>query len=187
VLSVFIVAAIFAALLALLNILISVGVITAWRNPSAAQKRTFIRFLRSWVLIPFFGFLVLCSWVFSMTFIVGWTMTADSCVDSPDERVQALLEEHGDSIDTVVKQFLLYYIQGCPADQVPSDLLAQVSEIQGVFSNVLTFINRFDENTAAEFQQQCGSDPTILTNLGKLNKYFSRITFFGQITVAYFS
>jgi hypothetical protein len=184
--AVFIVAAVFASLLALLNILISVGVITAWRNPSAARKRSFTRFLRSWVLIPLFGFLVICSWIFSMVFIVGSTMAADTCVDSPDERVQALLEIHGDSIDTVVKQFLLYYIQGCPADQVPSDLLTKVSEIQDVFKNVLTFINRFDENTAAEFQQRCGSDPSILTDLGKFNdRNFSNI-FLGLSTVSHF-
>lgn len=72
----------FAILLAALSLLIIYGVISAWRQE---QKHCLTSFVRGWLIVPLFTFLVVMSWIFSMLFVIGSLSTADACYNSPDQ------------------------------------------------------------------------------------------------------
>jgi len=86
----------FAILLAILNICIVVGVILAWRGKQERNRcGKFVSCIRSWVVIPLYIFLVIVSWIFSMVFVMGSTVAADWCYNSPDTNVLVSLQYFG--------------------------------------------------------------------------------------------
>ena len=102
---------------------------------------------------------VVISWVFSMVFIIGSTAAADLCVDSPDDRVAAMVIRYGDfqgvrpmsnstgtfdirnvDGDSLILLFLLYYIEGCPVDSAPQDLIDSLTRVLTVLDKSVDLV-----------------------------------------------
>lgn len=101
-------AMIFSLLLSCLCFYIMVGVISKYRPMSAC--------LRSWVVFPAFILLVVLSFVFSVIFIIGSMTLADLCIDSPDDRILAILNRFEEELSPVTVDFISFYISrkyGC--------------------------------------------------------------------------
>lgn len=160
----------FAMLLLVLCLIISYGVIEAWCGFSKKQKcLKLFAMLRHWLLLPIFVILVILTWIFSTLFIVGSTVASDMCIDSPNQRVEAVLIEYGDftpgqqDARSIILSFLLYYVQGCPADSVPEDFLNQITDVLEVLQTEISFVE--DSLADAGFFGVCGVDPaSVLTD-----------------------
>jgi len=91
----FVIAAVFAGLLGLMDIVMMIGIVLAWNKKlkgNCLQKC--LSCVRNWFFVPIFVVLVVLCFIFSMVFIIGSTVTADMCVDSPDPKLQVRFEGH---------------------------------------------------------------------------------------------
>ena len=188
------VAATFAAILSVLCLLIAYGVVEAWcgctKNRNCILR--LFKYLRHWLLLPMFILFVVISWVFSMVFIIGSTAAADLCVDSPDDRVAAMVIKYGDfqgmnpminstgSVDfsnidseSLMLLFLLYYIQGCPDDSSPQGFIDSITGVLTVLDDTVALIANAvsDINLPAV----CGSDPIDLLTSDDTNVFENTI------------
>jgi hypothetical protein len=66
--------------------------------------------LQSRLLFPTFVFLVVISFVFAIGFIFGSIGIADACVDSPDDKILAVLHHYLDQISPIIYEFVLLYL-----------------------------------------------------------------------------
>jgi hypothetical protein len=154
-------------LMAVCTILILNGVIMAWQNKlrGTCWQRTTSCF-RGWFIVPLFVFLLIVGWVFSMVFVMGYTATSDFCYNSPDENVQAVLEQYKDkfSSNSIVYPTLMYYVSGCPqtsrifqtGEKFISLLLSYLEEATKGIDLIAT-----QADTVAA---GCGTDPDTLRN-----------------------
>jgi hypothetical protein len=167
--SAFIVAAVFAALLALLNVLIIYGVIYEWKGKQrhhACSKAT-VQLVRSRIIIPIFGGLVFFCWIFSMVFVVGSLMTADTCYGGPDDRVASLLLEFGDFWDSFIIRAAVFYILGCPVGQnmEPDELIEKANNIKASIMDAVTMASATtSEGADLIFEETCGISPLIVSS-----------------------
>jgi hypothetical protein len=98
----------FSMALCIVTMLIMISVSLAWRRQLTPRYICF----RSYIVVPSFVVLVLLGWIFSMIFVVATLVTSDLCVDSPDDKILSMLQELKGDFDSVVYNFLVYYIQG---------------------------------------------------------------------------
>jgi hypothetical protein len=92
----------FQICLAVMSVLIVFGILSG--TPKAVQC------LRSWVLIPIFTVFVVLSFVFCLTFLFGSIVLADMCVDSPDAKIQVLLDRFQEDLSPILVEFANFYI-----------------------------------------------------------------------------
>ena len=161
------IASVFAILLLVANIIISHGIIVAWRRETSPPKyKCFTKMLgmaRHWLMVPVFVFLVVMSWMFSMIFIIGSIAAADLCYGSPDKTVLALLEQGIVPVDGIVQRLSIYYVKGCPTDLVPDELSRTVNEILTSADMAASMAsNFFDEEVYETFTATCGSDTSFI-------------------------
>jgi hypothetical protein len=96
------VAMVFSWVLASLCVWIMVGV--------ACRMPAILKCLQSWILVPIFSLLVVCSFVFSIVFVIGSMALADLCVDSPDPRIMIILNRFRDTLSPILVEFASFYI-----------------------------------------------------------------------------
>jgi uncharacterized membrane protein YqhA len=163
----FAVATVFAVMLLIANLVISHGIIVAWRRETAPPKyeccSKIMRLARHWLMVPFFVFLVVMSWIFSMVFIIGSIATADLCYGSPDDTVLAVLKKDVLPLDSVIRDLFIFYVEGCPDYGVPDDLSNKVNSILNYadeVSNVAFGLQ--DEAFVERFVETCGNDTSVL-------------------------
>ncbi len=159
----FAIASAFAVLLLVANIIISHGIIEAWRRETSPQKyKCFTKMLdmtRHWLMVPVFVFLVVMSWMFSMIFVIGSIAAADLCYGSPDETVLTLLEQDIVPVDGIVQRLLIFYVKGCPTDLVPDDLSRTVNEILTSADMAASMASNFyDKEVYEAFTATCRND-----------------------------
>jgi len=160
----FYVAAAFAALLGVLNLVISSGVVLAWTGRLRGNIwRRIYGIVRNWMILPIFVFLVLVSFIFSMVFIIGSIASADTCYGSPDNNVNYFLVANRDRFATVVYAFLQYWVGGCVKDLVPSEIQSQVNAIGSFTQRLLDFVAMVASQSPEELVRTCGSNATIAT------------------------
>jgi hypothetical protein len=164
----FYIAAVFGGLLALLNIIISYGVILAWRDKLTGNCwRTFIGGIRHWFVLPLFVFTVLICFIFSMVFVIGSIGMADMCVDSPDDRLVKLLNANEDLFATAIYKFALYYVGGCKEVDVPVDIQVQIGILLRLLTKVTDVVRRLESTDSITFEDVCGRDPVVFTTLAR--------------------
>jgi hypothetical protein len=83
-----------------------------------------LKTVRSFAMIPLFLLFVVLGWVFSTVFITATIGMADVCINTPDEAMLSILKRTEDEFRTnsVVYDFLEYYVRGCPVTAAPQDL-----------------------------------------------------------------
>ncbi len=92
-------------------------------HPLAAR----FKWVRSYLMIPTFLLLVVLGWVFSTSFVVLSIGASDVCIDGPESTVLTILDNVQANFQTdVVYGFLVHYVRGCPAEEVPKDLEQRV-------------------------------------------------------------
>lgn len=159
----FIAASVFSILLMVLNWFVAYGIIVAWRQqPKITCLRRILLVLRHWLLVPTFVFFVVMSWIFSMIFIIGSIMTADMCVNSPDDRMVSLLQTAGTFVDPLVLKLLIFYIKGCPVTNIPDELIQQFNNTVQVYRHAVAFADQMANALAISFQATCGTDPNLM-------------------------
>ena len=100
----------FSLTLAILSFVMMIGVVLAWYR----RTPTVFYYARSFIMVPLFILMVLCSWIFSMVFVIGSMALADTCVDSPDGIILKVLDDvrEREDISSIIVDFLVYYISG---------------------------------------------------------------------------
>lgn len=86
-----------------------------------------------------------------------------------------------DSTDTVILDFLLFYIRGCPAGTSPNPYLEQISSVTDTLSTVHTFLD--DIAIDASFDVVCGSDSLRLAASGVTVAFQQTLCDFGKALV----
>lgn len=165
---VFPVAVVSAILHAFITIMVCYGVVLAWKRQDDEQHvcRLILNILRSCLLVPFFAFLTLLSFVFTLIFVIGSLVTADFCVDSPDSRVSGLIEEKEDRFSSSVFYFLtLYYVDGCPDGAAFQELEFAWDAILKIGQTVLDLANALEGLSPEEYQQVCGVQKSTFKSL----------------------
>jgi len=155
----FYLAAVFAGLLALLDVLMMVGIILAWKkklNEISCQKCFTV--LRDRVFILVFLFLVTLSFVFSMVFVIGSTASADMCVDSPDPKLQAFIDSNRDDFTTLFNELATFYLSGCSLENVPPTLRTFINYYLRIVQSLFSFISNLADENEEEFKEICGPD-----------------------------
>lgn len=71
-----------------------------------------IGFLKNVFLVPSFTFLVVISFIFSLTFILGSMAVADLCYDSPDNNILLILNRLQDQLSPIAVEIVSFYING---------------------------------------------------------------------------
>ena len=163
----FAVAAVFAIALLIANLVISHGIIVAWRRETVPPKyeccSKVLGLARHWLMVPIFVFLVVMSWIFSMVFIIGSIAAADLCYGSPDDTVLAILKKDVLPLDSMVRDLLIFYVEGCPDYGVPDDLTNKVNEILNYADQVANVANGISNDEFVEnFVATCGNDTSVL-------------------------
>jgi hypothetical protein len=69
--------------------------------------------MRHWGLVPLFVFLLVITCVFELVFVIGSTTVSDMCINSPDPRMTAALNEIGGFERSIIYEFAVYYINRC--------------------------------------------------------------------------
>jgi hypothetical protein len=102
------VAAAFAIMLAVLCSIMMIGVVLAWCH----SIPTVFYCCRMLVMVPLYTLLVSVAWIFSMVFVIGSMALADTCIDSPDQKVLYLIDKLKGEISSVVASLLVFYVTG---------------------------------------------------------------------------
>ncbi|KAG7372457.1 hypothetical protein IV203_018600 [Nitzschia inconspicua] len=127
--------------------------------------------LRSFVMVPTFLVLVVLGWIFSSAFVVSSIGGADACINSPDAFMLSLLNrlEGEFSTNSVLHDFLKYYVRGCPVESAPKDLDQRIVIMtQLIVPSLQDFRNAMDRIGLSNLQQLCGgADLTIF--ISKIN------------------
>ena len=121
-----------------------------------------LQFLQSKIMIPLFVILVVFAYILSIVFVTGSIVTADVCVytsphDNIDERILSVLARTPiqDMLGPIVLEFLSFYIHQCPVDELPQDIVEQLSYIEAGIPLIGQFSNIVEESTNV-IQGVCG-------------------------------
>ena len=122
-----------------------------------------LRFLRSFVLIPLFLILVVMAWAFTTVFITASIGMADTCINSPDAAMLAILDrvEGEFQANSVIHDFLEYFVRGCPVETAPQDLDQRISIMaQLIVPALQEFLIAIQQTGFVNLQRICGADLT---------------------------
>eukprot|EP00978_Attheya_sp_CCMP212_P014202 scaffold36102_cov70-Attheya_sp.AAC.1 len=162
----FVVAACFAGIIGVLDIVIIYGVIEAWRHKlHGSQLQMLGGIARHYIVLPIFILSIVISWIFSMVFIIGSIMSADFCYDSPDTFLTSWMNHNKDDFSSPVFDFAVYYIGGCKPDDIPVDLQSASEALLAASLTVSNINERVANANITVLQDVCGpdSDPGILS------------------------
>jgi hypothetical protein len=153
----FYVASAFAITVAVLSFFILIGVVMAWNEKLDGSC---FRWIRNLVVVPVYVLLVFLSLLFSCIFIAGSLTTADVCYNSPDNVVLQVLESKQDDFSTVLYNFLVFYVGGCPENTVPLPIDDEVNKFLQYLDVVAAFLQDLQADQALE--GTCGTNKGIL-------------------------
>jgi hypothetical protein len=160
------VAKVFCIGVAILDVLLMICVVQAWRRDAAMQRgkaigppRKIWRILKSWGLLPMFLLFVVLCWIFSMAFTMGSITMADMCYQNPDSRILAFVDSTEE--DTLVYNFAKYYIDRCAPDRAPFLFDEIADKVLGVLDTMTSFLNQV-QDSADEVEEICGPGPNTI-------------------------
>jgi hypothetical protein len=122
-----------------------------------------LRCLRSFVLIPCFLIFVVLGWAFSTAFIVSSLGIADTCINSPDAAMLTILNRLEDDFleNSVMHDFLEYFVSGCPVETAPQGLDQQIVIMtQIIVPTLQQLLSTMEQTGFVNLQQICGVDLT---------------------------
>ena len=117
--------------------------------------------IQSKVFLPLFFFLTILSWISNMVFVIGSTVVADFCYESPDASVTALLDQLSPEFSTeTIHEFLYYTVEGCPVQQLVTTFSDRVNLLATLIAPMARFSTALDQVDATEsaFANTCGSN-----------------------------
>ena len=93
--------------------------------------------------------------------------SADVCYDSPDGKILSILTKEQENNSSIVLEFLIYYISGCPSDFQPSELLEKAILFTALVPSLGALSGAFIA-ARDQIQETCGTDVTPLTTASKV-------------------
>ncbi|KAL3906897.1 MAG: hypothetical protein SGILL_009090 [Bacillariaceae sp.] len=116
--------------------------------------------MKSRILMPLFVILVIFAYLFSLMFVTASIATADVCVDegplnNVDVRVLTLLERFQETLSPIVVEFARFYIQQCPPELLPQELVEQMDYVVAGVPAISQFSSIVRESTDL-IQDVCG-------------------------------
>lgn len=117
----------------------------------------------NWCWLPLFIFFVAMTLFFSLAFSVGTVTSADMCYGSPDENVILVLQKSG-VVENLLLSFFLFYIRGCPRDQIPDHYMQAIQTVDAVAQDLQALLYELQNESTTEepWQVTCGTDPVLL-------------------------
>mmetsp|Transcript_10501 Transcript_10501/g.19140 ORF Transcript_10501/g.19140 Transcript_10501/m.19140 type:complete len:690 (-) Transcript_10501:177-2246(-) len=167
----FIVAACFAGIIGVLDIVLMYGIIAAWRHKLHGSELQMLGGIaRHYIVLPMFIFSIVISWIFSMVFIIGSIMSADFCYNSPDTFLTSWLNHNKDDFSSTIFDFAIYYIGGCKPDDIPVDLESASEALLNASLTVSNIAERVANANITLLHEVCGpdSDPDMLSGAAVL-------------------
>ena len=149
----------FAIAQAVMAIAFSYGVVLASKHGDQKCRRpALLRMLRSWLLVPAFALVSLLSFVFTLVFVIGSIGTADFCVDSPDPKMSAVLDDNQEFFDSSIYTIVKFYVDGCPNSKFPPNI-DRASNITLTATTIITDLtDALAGLTEAEYLEVCGTE-----------------------------
>lgn len=127
-----------------------------------------IQCLQSKLMIPIFVVLVFFAYLFSLLFVTASIVTADVCVytnaaNNIDERIMSVLTRSsaveellgGQDTQSLVTEFIGFYIHQCPVELLPNEILEQLEYIKAGVPVIQQFSTIVEESTGL-IQGVCG-------------------------------
>jgi hypothetical protein len=116
--------------------------------------------LQSRILMPTFVVVVIFAFVFSLLFVTASMTTADVCIykdysNNIDMRVLTLLGRFQEALSPIVVEFARFYIQQCPPQLLPKELVEQMDYIIAGVPAIKKFSSIVEESTDLS-QGACG-------------------------------
>lgn len=108
--------------------------------------------LQSRILMPIFVVVVIFAFVFSLLFVTASMTTADVCIykdycNNIDMRVLTLLGRFQEALSPIVVEFARFYIQQCPPQLLPKELVEQMDYIIAGVPAIKKFSSIVEEST----------------------------------------
>lgn len=137
-----------AGLLMVVNILIIMDVSMTLSGKYESIRNHKVVTMGRRALVPMLAVFALISWVFAMVYIMGSAANADTCVETPDHVARAVLQHElgvKGNDQSLVLDFMIYYVDGCPREEFPMDLITRTEGIVDIVENIFSFPELFSE------------------------------------------
>ena len=137
-----------------------IGIVLLARSEDKEALPAIFKSIRSWLFVPLFFLLTIVVWLFSMIFITMSIGTADMCINSPDGPVVSILRQLEDEFASVVYFFLVFYVKGCPVNELPLELEQRLQILSSyVFPAMENLISAIGEQQGPnDFNADCGTN-----------------------------
>mmetsp|Transcript_24741 Transcript_24741/g.45497 ORF Transcript_24741/g.45497 Transcript_24741/m.45497 type:complete len:575 (+) Transcript_24741:159-1883(+) len=123
------------------------------------------KFTTNAILWPVFIFFLVLAWIFALLFLVTSLAGSDFCV-KPDQIVEGVLRQYEDQFNSVIFEYIMYYISGCkikPAGE------SQIEAISTQIGDTLDTVHDFSEIIGAmslgTLETECGLGLSAATAL----------------------
>ena len=128
--------------------------------------------LRTRIVMPLFVLLLIIEAIVGVAWVMTSIISADFCIDSPDSRMQLLLEQNQarefevlsnqDGIaqsasPSIVYSLANYYVSGCPASEFPSVFDDRVGLLASSFAPVSRFETVLSNTDQSALEATCGT------------------------------
>jgi len=118
------------------------------------------------ILWPIFVFFLLLAWIFATLFLVLSLAGSDFCM-KPDVFAASFLVQNQDKFQSIIFEFLLYYVSGC--EKVPSAAQGQLKDISETAFSVVNAVNDvvriLSNQTLTAIEKECGLDQAAASAL----------------------
>jgi len=125
----------------------------------ACRTSRALKCLQHFILAPLFAVCVICSFVFSLLFVIGSMSVADLCYNSPDKNILVILNRFKEQLSPIGVEIASFYIQACPQELIPQQIASQVSFVLDTIPTLGNFSSLVTASAGA-IQTVCGFNET---------------------------
>lgn len=137
----------------------------------------------SYILLPIFILLIDLSWVVTATFAVVTILSADVCTGSPETNLKAVFHEKQASMETLLYDMTVYYVEKCniypvPVDENPTKIFGLYSETFGEVTSITdAFVNQFAAIDPTVYETNCGASiENITVAMDEFKPYLEQVS-----------
>ena len=148
------IAVIFASFLMVIVILMMVACALAW----AEKQPRFLRCLNDGCILPTFIVCGMLLWVFTCVFLCLGIISADLCINTPDNQINGMLEIILEPLSPIAYNFAKFYLTGCNPEDRPLLMDLIIVAIAETREAAAELFNMLSNLGPGYLGRACGSD-----------------------------
>jgi len=117
-------------------------------------ENCFTKIVTHALLWPIFSFCLVLFWIFALLFLVTSLAGSDFCV-KPDQVVEGMLLQYKDEFQSLIFQFLMYWVSGCQIQARP-DISSMAQPIEDFVGDLHDVSEILMNQSPVRLEDQCG-------------------------------